>query len=131
MIFLFPDNALAGAIPTEVGQLAQLERLALGFNQLTGTPKKTSLIAKWYSSKPSDEKRSITKIAGPIPTELGRCSAMNYLNIRGNQLSGMSLLCSSGPVWFTSIPTSKYDLVAAQATFRRNSDYARHCRASG
>jgi hypothetical protein len=48
--FLFPDNA--GAIPTEVGQLAQLERLALGSNQLTGTPKKTSLIAKWYTSVP-------------------------------------------------------------------------------
>jgi hypothetical protein len=38
--FLFPDNAFAGAIPTEVGQLAQLERLALGSNELTGTPKK-------------------------------------------------------------------------------------------
>jgi hypothetical protein len=36
--FLFPGNALAAAIPTEVGQLAQLERLALGSNQLTGTP---------------------------------------------------------------------------------------------
>ncbi len=39
MVFLFPENALAGAIPTEIGQLAQLERVDLESNQLTGTPK--------------------------------------------------------------------------------------------
>jgi hypothetical protein len=44
--FLFAlAGALAGAVPTEIGQLAQLERLCLGGNRLTGTPKKTSLIA--------------------------------------------------------------------------------------
>ena len=31
-----PGNALAGAIPTEIGQLAQLENLYLHQNQLTG-----------------------------------------------------------------------------------------------
>jgi LRR receptor-like serine/threonine-protein kinase FLS2 len=31
-----PGNALAGAIPTEIGQLAQLEDLYLHHNQLTG-----------------------------------------------------------------------------------------------
>jgi hypothetical protein len=72
---LFPENALAGAIPTEIGQLAQLERLDIDNNQLTGTLQQTSLIAKWYSS----------------------------------------------------CPTSKKDLLAAQAKFRRNSASARHC----
>ena len=38
------ENALAGAIPTEIGQLAQLVRLDLHNNQLTGAPK-THLIA--------------------------------------------------------------------------------------
>ncbi len=33
-------NALAGAIPTEIGQLAQLETLYLNRNQLTGASKK-------------------------------------------------------------------------------------------
>ena len=33
------ENALAGAIPTEIGQLAQLIRLDLENNQLTGAPK--------------------------------------------------------------------------------------------
>ena len=31
-----PGNALAGAIPTEIGQLAQLKNLDLHRNQLTG-----------------------------------------------------------------------------------------------
>ena len=39
-----PKNALAGAIPTEIGQLARLVRLELDNNQLTGAPK-THLIA--------------------------------------------------------------------------------------
>ena len=39
-----PENALVGAIPTEIGQLAQLARLDLDRNQLTGAPK-THLIA--------------------------------------------------------------------------------------
>ena len=31
-----PENALAGRIPTEIGQLAQMEGLVLSDNQLTG-----------------------------------------------------------------------------------------------
>ena len=33
------ENALAGAIPTEIGQLTQLLILDLSFNQLTGASK--------------------------------------------------------------------------------------------
>ena len=45
--------AMAGAIPTEIGQLAQLERLDLDNNQLTGTPQETS---KCYPSVPQTKK---------------------------------------------------------------------------
>ena len=38
------ENALAGAIPTEIGQLTQLMGLSLNSNQLTGASK-THLIA--------------------------------------------------------------------------------------
>ena len=33
------ENALAGAIPTEIGQLTQLLILSLSYNQLTGASK--------------------------------------------------------------------------------------------
>ncbi len=34
------ENALAGAIPTEIGLLTQLKSLGLSYNQLTGASKK-------------------------------------------------------------------------------------------
>jgi hypothetical protein len=42
-------------------------------------------------STSNPEKRSIINITGPIPTELGRCIALNCLGIADNQLSGMSI----------------------------------------
>ena len=41
------ENALAGAVPTEIGQLAQLTQLSLSFNQLTGAWPKNSLDCDW------------------------------------------------------------------------------------
>ena len=40
-----PANALAGRIPTEIGQLAQLRALYLYSNQLTGACRETPLVA--------------------------------------------------------------------------------------
>ena len=42
---LVPENALAGLIPTQIGQLGHLTHLFLGSNQLTGACGETSLIA--------------------------------------------------------------------------------------
>ena len=41
------ENALAGAIPTEIGQLAQLVSLDMCWNQLTGACPKNSLECNW------------------------------------------------------------------------------------
>lgn len=34
-------------------------------------------------------------LAGPIPSELGKLAALEYLNLEGNQLSGESLRTSA------------------------------------
>ena len=75
-------------------------------NQLTGESILCSSRPVWYTSKPSAEKRSIKYSTGRIPTELLRCSAMKVLSLSGNQLTGTSILCSSCPVWYTSIPSA-------------------------
>jgi hypothetical protein len=95
-----------GRIPTELGRCSAMKALGLSGNKLNGTSILCSSCPVWYTSKPSAEKRSITKIAGPIPTELGRCSNMSGLWLDGNQLSGKSILCSSCPVWYTSKPAN-------------------------
>ena len=41
------ETALAGAIPTEIGQLAQLVSLDMRWNQLTGACPKNSLECNW------------------------------------------------------------------------------------
>ena len=80
------ENALAGAIPTEIGQLAQLARLDLERNQLTGAPK-THLIAILVYEYTNIYKRPAC-YAGNIPTEFGRCTAMEFLRLDNNQLTG-------------------------------------------
>ena len=40
-----PENALAGPIPSQIGQMVQLARLYLNGNQLTGECRETHLIA--------------------------------------------------------------------------------------
>ena len=54
------ENGLAGAIPSELGDLAALEHLDLGGNQLTG----------------------------PIPPELGRLSRLKRLDLDSNRFTG-------------------------------------------
>jgi hypothetical protein len=93
-----------GRIPTELGRCSAMSALRLDGNQLTGTSTLCSSCPVWYTSKPSADKRSLKYFTGRIPTELGQCSAMNQLWLQGNQLTGTSILCSSCPVWYTSIP---------------------------
>ena len=41
------ENALAGTIPTEIGQLAQLKVFKVHVNQLTGACRENSLDCNW------------------------------------------------------------------------------------
>jgi hypothetical protein len=77
----------AGNIPTEFGLCTALHGLGLQDNQLTGEYFLLRLI-DWCTRKPLADKRSIKYVTGLIPTELGRCSAMNRLWLQDNNLSG-------------------------------------------
>ena len=77
-------NALTGAIPSQLGNLSNLESLWLGDNQLTG-----SIPAELGTLSNLDylglEGNALT---GAIPTELGNLSSLTWLALNGNQLTG-------------------------------------------
>ena len=83
------QNALAGAIPTEIGQLAQLVYLDLDNNQLTGAPR-THLIAILVYESTADGFVSENALAGAIPTEMGQLAKSMRLDLSDNQLTGAS-----------------------------------------
>ena len=77
-------NQLSGPIPAELGGLANLERLNLGSNELTGPiPAELGGLANleglWLYSN---------QLSGPIPAELGNLAHLDRLNLERNQLSG-------------------------------------------
>ncbi len=84
-----PKNALAGAIPTEMGQLARLVRVDLDNNQLTGAPK-THLITILVYESTADGFVSENALAGAIPTEFGQLTKLVGLRLRINRLTGAS-----------------------------------------
>ncbi len=59
-------NALAGAIPTEIGQLFQLNILYLQNNQLTGAPK-THLIAILVNECTARAKKDLLSAQATFP----------------------------------------------------------------
>ncbi len=77
-------NQLTGSIPTELGNLSNLERLHLGLNQLTGTiPNQlgnlSNLEELWLNNN---------QLTGTIPTELGNLHNLKLLILHNNQLTG-------------------------------------------
>jgi RHS repeat-associated protein len=82
-LYLF-SNQLIGTIPAELGQLSQLNQIILGNNQLSGTiPAELGQL-----SQLGDLDLGVNQLSGAIPAELGQLSQMYYLALMGNQLSG-------------------------------------------
>ena len=78
------DNQLTGTIPSELSNLASLERLWLGENQLTGAiPSELSNLAslEWLSL-------SFNQLTGTIPVELENLASLRVLVLHDNQLTG-------------------------------------------
>ena len=77
-------NQLSGAIPTELGSLANLRGLELHYNQLSGTiPLALSNLAslEWL-------RLDSNQLSGAIPAELGNLASLTSLDLDSNQLSG-------------------------------------------
>ena len=80
---LFPNN-LVGIIPSELGQLTELQNLVLARNRLTGPiPAALGSLRKLVQLWLYDN-----RLNGPIPPELGNMSALVQLSISGNPLTG-------------------------------------------
>ena len=79
------SNQLSGPIPTELGDLANLESLSLGSNQLSGQ------IPPGLGDLANLESLSLgsNQLSGSIPTELGDLINLESLSLGSNQLSGL------------------------------------------
>ena len=89
-------NAMAGSIPTEIGQCLMLKDLVVESNQLTG-----SVHSHISIGLPIVTNASFAP-AGPIPTEIGLLTAMTEFSVSNNQLSG----ASASPVTFRVVNES-------------------------
>ena len=83
-------NQLSGAIPTELGNLTNLENLNLSFNQLSGEIPASlgdlsNLKELWLVGHPLS---GGDKLSGALPEELGNLSNLEFLILNFNQLSG-------------------------------------------
>ncbi len=77
-------NWLTGAVPVEIGNLTHLVSLGLGINLLDGTiPEELGNLADLELLDLSHN-----QLNGPIPTDLGRLVMMSYLDLSDNQLTG-------------------------------------------
>ena len=91
-------NELTGEIPTELGGLTNLERLYLGDNQLTGTiPSELGNLAKLERLWLYDN-----QLTGTIPPGLGDLANLEQLLLSGNRLTGCV------PAGFRSVTTNDF-----------------------
>ena len=81
---LLDGNQLSGSIPSELGNLANLEWLWLDGNQLSGS------IPSELGNLPNLEWLWLAgnQLSGSIPSELGNLANLQTLDLAGNQLSG-------------------------------------------
>ena len=78
------SNQLTGAIPSELGNLANLEGLDLASNRLTGA------IPSELGNLPNltDLNLASNQLTGAIPSELGNLANLEELTLAGNLLTG-------------------------------------------
>ena len=78
------ENQLTGPIPPELGQLTKLYSLGLGHNQLTGEipPELGQLTGL------EDLSFAVNQLTGPIPHQLGQLTKLTSLQLQYNQLTG-------------------------------------------
>ncbi|MEN8217501.1 MAG: S8 family serine peptidase, partial [Pseudomonadota bacterium] len=78
------DNQLTGSIPTELGNLTNLETLDLDFNQLTGSiPTELGNLTNLWELRLSGN-----QLTGTIPTELGNLTYLWEFYLYDNRLTG-------------------------------------------
>ena len=78
------DSQLTGAIPNEMGSLANLQSMSLSSNQLTGP------IPAWLGDLTDLYGLSLwgNRLSGPIPTSLGDLANLRWLLLSGSQMTG-------------------------------------------
>ncbi|XP_024037034.1 putative receptor-like protein kinase At3g47110 [Citrus clementina] len=87
MLFFANRNILAGEIPAEIGNLFKLEKLSFCVIKLTG--QLPASIQNLSSHLEADSNRN--NFGGKIPESPGQLRSLFYLNVGGNQFSGMFL----------------------------------------
>ena len=79
------NNNLTGTLPSQLGELAELERLVLDGNSLTGrVPPELGNLGKLTMLNLRDN-----SLSGSIPAELGALSSLDTLDLFNNDLSGL------------------------------------------
>ncbi|KAF9669954.1 hypothetical protein SADUNF_Sadunf13G0018300 [Salix dunnii] len=82
-----PENYLDGTIPAACGKLRQLHRLNLGSNKLHGfLPNEMGQMEELDILDEMDMSKN--KFSGAIPTLMGSCMSLNYLNLTNSMLEG-------------------------------------------
>jgi len=113
------NNQLTGEIPTELGNLSNLESLLLSSNQLTGKiPRELGNLSNLESLSLRNN-----QLTGEIPSELGNLTKLESLDLDDNQLCGeipvelknLSSLPLSDDLWGAKLKLDNNHLTASDA----------------